>query len=312
MKPLFSRLVAALLLTGAALFSSACMENSTVVRVRKDGSGEIFVRYHFSPQIAGMMGMMGGLAAGGPNAAGGTPAPKMPTADSLLKPTQESLEKSASGYGEGVTFVRQEPGKNTAGWDGYLAVYQFADINRLKFDPSNPPGPLGEMAKMNPEAVAEANKNTEGAQMVKFTMADGLLTIDTGFSAKTIGKIGEGAGGGGGGQLTGPDGAKIDPAQMMQMMAGMFQGMRLAYFIRVDGEIAETNATYVDGTLVTMSDVQLGKMMADPKFIELVKEGEKFQNQQPTDADFEAMKLKIMAIDGAKFETQEKVTIRIK
>jgi hypothetical protein len=310
MKPHFFRLFAAALLMGAAFCTTSCMENSTVVRVRKDGSGEIFVRYHFSPQMAGMMGMMSGLAAGDPSAA--KAAPKMPSADSLLKPTQESLEKSASGYGEGVTFVRQEPGKNTAGWDGYLAVYQFADINKLKFDPSNPPGPLGELTKMNPEAAAEAKKNTEGADLVKFSMADGLLTIDTGFSSDTIGKLGEGAGGAGGGPLAGPDGAKIDPAQMMQMAAGMFQGMRLAYFIRVDGEIAETNASYVDGTLITMSDVQLGKMMTDPKFLELVKEGEKFQNQKPTDADLEALKQKIKAIDGAKFETQEKVTIRIK
>jgi hypothetical protein len=312
-----SRLLGTALLAGMALLTTSCMENSTVLRVRKDGSGEIFARYHFSPQMTGMLGMMGGLAAGAsnPDGSGTAAVPKMPTADSLLKPTQESLVQGAAAYGEGVRFARHEPGKNAAGWDGYLVVYQFDDINKLAFDPNNPPGPLNDLAKMNPEAAAELEKQTEGKKSgVKFTMADGLLTIDTGMSTDAISQISEGAGslGGGAGPLSGPDGAKIDPAAMMQMASGMFQGMRVAYFIRVDGEIAETNATHVEGTLITMTDMQPGKMMADPKFSEIMTEAQKFEAAKPTEEQIEAMMKKVSTLDGVVMETQERVTIRIK
>lgn len=316
------RSLAVAALAGFSLLATSCMENSTVVRVRKDGSGEIFARYHFSPQVAGMLGMMSGLAAGAGTPDGsGTDAPKLPTADSLLKPSQASLEEGASAYGKGVRFARHEPGKNAAGWDGYLVVYQFDDINQLAFDPNNPPGPLNDLAKMNPDAAAEVEKQTAGAEKVgvKFTMADGLLTIDTGMSADAIAQLGESAGGlgggaglPGGGQITGPNGAQIDPAAAMQMAAGMFQGMRIAYFIRVDGEIAETNAKHVDGTLITMTDMEPGKMMSDPKFAEIMAEGEKFQTEKPTDAQVAAMMQKVETLNGVKMETQEKVTIRFK
>lgn len=322
------RPAAPLVLAACALLTTSCMENSTVIRVRRDGSGEIFARYHFSPQMTGMLGMMAGLAAGAGNPAPtgdqapGKPAaaPQIPTADSLLKPSQESLVQGAAAYGKGVRFVRQEPGKNAAGWDGYLVVYQFDDISQLAFDPNNPPGPLGDLAKMSPEATAEIEKQTAGKQGgATFAMADGLLTVHTGMSPDAISQIGEGAGGlgggaglPGGGQITGPNGAAIDPAAAMQMAAGMFQGMRIAYFIRVDGEIAETNAKHVDGTLITMTDMQPGKMMADPKFAALMAEGEKLQSQQPTPEQVDTLMKQVEALDGVTLETQETVTVRFK
>ncbi|MCB1092109.1 MAG: hypothetical protein KDL87_11290 [Verrucomicrobiae bacterium] len=315
---LIRRSVLPLILAGVALLMPSCIENSTVIRVRKDGGGEIFARYHFSPQMTGMLGMMNGLAASGLQVEGAESAkpPQMPTADSLLKPSQESLEQGASAYGEGVKFVRQEPGKNAAGWDGYLAVYQFDDINKLSFDPNNPPGPLNDLAKMNPEAAAELKKQTDGKDPgVKFTMADGTLTIDTGMNTESIKKISEGAGGGlGGGDspLSGPNGAQIDPAAAMQMAAGMFQGMRLAYFIRIDGEIAETNATHVEDTLITMTDMQPAKMMTDPKFAEIIKQGEQFQTTEPTEAQVQEMMEKVEALDGVTIEAQKQIFVRFK
>ncbi|MCB1234766.1 MAG: hypothetical protein KDM91_06825, partial [Verrucomicrobiae bacterium] len=174
-----------------------------------------------------------------------------------------------------------------------------------------------DLAKSNPAAAAaiEAQKE-EGKEIespVKFTMADGVLTIDTGVSPDTISEIGEAGGGlAGGGPLGGPNGAQIDPAAAMQMAAGMFQGMRIAYFIRIDGEIAETNATYVDDTLITMSDMEPGKMMTDPNFGQIVKEAQALQGQQPDQAQIEAMMEKVKKIEGVKMETQEQVTVRFK
>lgn len=319
-KPLFRNLaLATLAVVGLCL--SSCIENSTVIRVAKDGSGEIFARYYFSPQVSGMLGMMNGFAAELSGAEGAGSAAPTPSPQELLKPNQEALEADASAYGSGVSYSRHEYGKNANGWEGYLVVYKFDDINQLSFDPSEPPGPFDDLAKSNPAAAAAIEEQTEGKEVespVKFTMADGVLTIDTGISPDTLSEISEAGGGLGGGAaggaLEGPNGAQIDPAMAMQMAAGMFQGMRIAYFLRIDGEIAETNATYVEDTLITMSDMQPAKMMTDPAFNEIVKEAQAMQaaGQEPDEATTKAMMEKVKGIDGMKIETQEQVTVRFK
>ncbi len=320
-----SRNLALATLAVAGLLLTSCIENSTVIRVAKDGSGEIFARYYFSPQVSGMLGMMNGFAAqlSGTEGAAGSTAPA-PSPEELLKPDQAALEADAAAYGKGVSYERHEYGKNANGWEGYLVVYRFEDINQLSFNPTEPPGPFDDLAKSNPAAAAAIEEQTAGKEVespVKFTMADGVLTIDTGVSPDTLNEIGEaggslGGGGGlpGGGAIEGPNGAQIDPAMAMQMAAGMFQGMRIAYFLRIDGEIAETNATYVDDTLITMSDMQPGKMMTDPAFTELVKEAQAVQanGQQPDEAQVKAMMEKVKGIEGLKIETQEQVTVRFK
>ncbi len=317
------RSLAALALCALALGLTSCIENSTVVRVKKDGSGEIFARYYFSPQMTGMLGMINGFAAGLPGAEGGAPPAAAPSADDLLKPTREALEEDAARYGTGVRYESHEIGKNANQWDGYLVVYRFDDINQLKFDPTKPPGPFDDLAKMNPQAAdaieAQENSGETIESPVKFTMADGVLTIDTGVSPDTLNQLGEaggGLGGGaslpGGGAITGPGGGEIDPAAAMQMAAGMFQGMRIAYFIRIDGEIAETNAQHVDGSLITMSDMEPARMLTDPRMMELTREAEALQGQEVDQAKTDAMMAKVKEIDGIKLETQPQVTVRIK
>lgn len=297
----------------AGLFLNSCIENSTVIRVKKDGSGEIFARYYFSPQVSGMLGMMNGFAAGLPGAEG-APATPPPSADDLMKPTRESLEADADNYGAGVSYQRHELGKNASNWEGYLVVYSFSDINQLKFNPTEPPGPFDDLAKSNPAAAAaieaQAAEGAAAESPVKFAMADGVLTIDTGVSPDTLNQLSEVGDLGGGGLPGAPEGAQIDTAAAMQMAAGMFQGMRMAYFIRIDGGIAETNATHVEDTLITMSDIQPAMMMTDPNFMALVKEAEGLQGQQPDQAEVEAMMEKVKTVQGLKIETQPQVTVR--
>ncbi|MCB1065480.1 MAG: hypothetical protein KDN20_21505 [Verrucomicrobiae bacterium] len=316
-----TRSLTAIALCAIAFSFSSCIENSTVVRVKKDGSGEIFSRYYFSPQMTGMLGMLNGLSAGLPGAEGAAPSPA-PSVDDLLKPTRESLEADATSYGKGVRYQSHEIGKNANQWDGYLVVYQFDNINDLKIDPTKPPGPFDDLAKMNPQAAAAIEAQAaEGAEIespVKFTMADGVLTIDTGVSPETLNEISEAGGslGGsglpGGGAISAPGGGEIDPAAAMQMAAGMFQGMRIAYFIRIEGEIAETNAQHVDGSLITMSDIQPAIMMADPALMAFTKEAEALQGQEIDQAKADAMMEKVKTIEGIKLETQPQITVRFK
>lgn len=323
----FHRFFATTCLIILGLSLNACLENSTVVRVRKDGSGEIFARYYFSPQMTGMMSMMSGLAATGldegdsPAGTGATPA--TPSPETLLSPSREDLEKDAAGYGKGVRYERHETGKNGNGWDGYLVVYQFDDISQLRLDPSRPPGPLDDIARSNPAAAQALEDNAEAVEEMesplKFAMNEGVLAIETGFSPESLSDLGGGGLGGGGslpggGAISGPDGQAIDPAAAMQMAAGMFEGMRIALFIRIDGEIAETNAKFVDETLITLSDLQPAKMAADPKFMEVINgaQGLASSGQEPTTDQAATLVEQVMSIEGMKIETQDSIQIRFK
>ncbi|NNE91310.1 MAG: hypothetical protein HKN23_06655 [Verrucomicrobiales bacterium] len=279
-----------------ALFLSSCIQHSTVVRVRKDGSGEIFARYYFSPTL---MGMMGGLAAGlgDPNAA---PA-EVPDPS---KPNLEDLKSEAAAYGEGVRYVRHETGKNKDQWDGYTVVYEFDDINKVEL---NSDAAMQKFENMGGDAAAEAVAEAEAAQeeagaesgKVSFEMADGVLKIKTNMGSAGMGDFQDQ----GGDQL--PPGTK--PSQMMAGMAGMFQGMRMGYYIRIDGGIAETNATHVaDANLITMSDIDFVKMITDPDFAAFVDEAA----ENPDSVTEESTKAVMEKIEGARVEMQEEVTVK--
>ena len=214
---------------------SSCLQSSTVIRVKPDGSGAIFARYFFSPQ---MTAMLGGLAGGlGDLGEGVTVDGPDVDPNKIFKPTKEDLEKDAASYGEGVRYAKHETAKNSEGWEGWLVVYEFDDINKVKFDPNDPPGPLKELENMDPDAAAEAKENISEDSTMSFSMADGVLTVNTGVSKDSVGKIAES---GGADDMLGPDG-KIPPeaAAQMQMAAGMMQGARMGVFLRADGSIAE-------------------------------------------------------------------------
>jgi len=142
-----------------------------------------------------------------------------------------------------------------------------------------------------------------------FSMADGVLTINTGVSEDSIGKIAES---GGADDMLGPDG-KIPPeaAAQMAMAAGMMQGARMGVFLRVDGEIAETNAKHVNDTLITLSDVEMAKMMSDPKFIEFMNEA-LTTGDDVDEATVKKMAESLDAINGVTMETSEEITVKMK
>lgn len=309
LRSLFPARAAATALASAALALSSCMELDTVIHVKEDGSGEIAANSYFSPQVTGMLGMMAGLS-GLPGTEGAAP----PSPDDLLRPSREALEEGAAGYGEGVRYAGHAAGQNGAGWRGYEVGYEFDDVSMLRIDPTNPPGPLGQLARMNPQAAAALESAGETESPVKFALADGVLRVETGVSPDSLSQIGPvgDLSGALGGRVGGPDGGAIPLEAGMQMAAGMLQGLRLAWAIQPVGPVAAIEASHVEDTLVIMSDVEPAKMMSDPDFIALVKEAEALQGQEPAPGQIEAMMERANAIDGLKMETRDQIFIRFR
>ena len=129
------KLYVAISIAAVLLSLTGCIESTTLVRVRKDGSGEVeeslLMRTDVMQMIMGMSEEMGGEAS------------------DLELVSREQLEQQAGQMGEGVTLKSLEK-IATESHSGYRAVFSFRDINALEVN-QNPdenvpdPGSQGEM-----------------------------------------------------------------------------------------------------------------------------------------------------------------------
>lgn len=295
MRPLALILAAVLILLG----NTSCLRNSTVVKVKKDGSGSIVSRYHFSPQMLAMLeqlealgGAFGGIE--GANAAG---SPNLGLLKELAKPEEESLRKDAANFGEGVRYANHEADKDEDGWEGYTVVYDFDDIRKVRIDQSSVPGKAKEFVK----SAGEEIKPGEGGG-ITFALEGDVLTVSTNFGEKGLEGVIDQK------QLDQAKQAGIAPSEMMKMSAGMTQGMRVGFFLRAEGGIAETDASHVEGDLITISDADVSKMMADPDFAAFVDKAA----ADPKSITKESAKELVGKIEAMTVETKETFTVKLK
>lgn len=257
-------------LVGLALTS--CFEHHAVLKLNKDGSGTITEETVLSGQMVAMMDQMaamGGETTGGPK--------------DMADP--EKAKATAAKMGEGVTVEKVEE-INEEGRKGARIVYAFEDVNKLKYTPGGGLSDAGSsMAPGGAETVAKEDP-------MQLDYKDGVLTLRNPAPEKKEGEDAEK-----------PAAPEIDPSQL-EMAKQMFEGMRISMKIELPGGIDETNATHVDGTTVTLMDMDMGQLMKDgDKFMEFIKE------QPETPAEMEAL---VQGVEGVKVETKDPVTIKLK
>jgi L-alanine-DL-glutamate epimerase-like enolase superfamily enzyme len=89
--------------------------------------------------------------------------------------------------------------------------------------------------------------------------------------------------------------------EMMEMLRELYQDMHIGIAVEVDGRITETNASYVDGSTVTLMDIDFAKILEDEeKFRELL-------NANPETV--EEMKELVKDNPGIKVEIEESIRI---
>jgi hypothetical protein len=258
----FGRFAFGLLL---AFASTACLRSTTTIDLKPDGSGTIVQETAVSAQA---LGMLQGLAAGGQ--AGGEKPPDFFT--------EEQARKAADTMN--VTFVSGEPIK-TAELQGYRARYSFDDISKVT-------------VKMD----QGANNIAPGADTKKppfaFTFTRGATSSQLNIQmpeSTTPGMSGlqfPGAGGT-------TDAEKAQAAQALTMMKMMMRGLYVDVALNVNGRILKSNAPFVDGSRVTLMQIDFDKLLADDAALM------KLQG---------AKDLKSLAeVPGLKVVTEPKVTI---
>jgi hypothetical protein len=94
------------------------------------------------------------------------------------------------------------------------------------------------------------------------------------------------------GPAGGPD--MTDPA-VLNMMKAMFDGFKVAIDVEVLGSIVKTNAEYVEGSRVTLLDMDMGALFADQEKLKAlqgkVKPGASLSEVKPYLKDVKGIKI---------------------
>jgi hypothetical protein len=209
-----------------ALASTGCLRSTTSIELNTDGSGTILQETAVSAQA---MGMLQGLS--GANAAGEKPPQLF---------GEEQARKTAATMG--VTFVSGEPIK-TGDLEGYRARFAFDDIAKVtvKLDQGANDLAPGTNAKKPPFGFTFTRGNS--ASVLAIEMPDQSPT----------GRL----------PLPAADGDKAQAAQALAMMKMMMKGLYVDVTMNVNGRIIKTNAPYVDGSRVTLMQIDFDKLLAD-------------------------------------------------
>jgi len=223
------RFIRVLIALVTSVVLSGCIDSSTLIKLKPDGSGTIEQTTLLN--LGAMKAMMPGQ-------------PNKPTGPIL---TDEELKRAAERMGKGVRLVSSEPIKN-GNFEGVKAIFSFDDINQVQVnqDPasSGPPG-----------AATTSRENDP----VKFTLArngaSSLLTIA--FQDKP-GSLSPPSSGG-----TQPGMPDLTNPMIMNMIKSMFEGFKINISLEPVGTIVKTNAEYVTGSRITLLELDLAALLAD-------------------------------------------------
>jgi len=267
------------------LFLSSCFDSTTKITVRPDGSGTIeetvIVRRVAIEQIRNMVGEMARGLGGNQESI---------ETHGLNLFDESKLRADATKLGDGVEYQSGQRIVNEHG-EGYRAVYTFADISRLRINqnpsekipgagtvklPTQPkefvtfeftrgsPNRLvvylprqGQPDSIEAEKAQSADSSQGGVKVVDDNSVDVTFdsksedSVDISFGNKP---------------KPTPDrlSRELDP-QVMAMVQGLFENMRMRLVLQFQGTITETNATHLEGSRVTLFEMDFGALLENPE-----------------------------------------------
>lgn len=226
------RVVRMLAVLFATTTLTACLNSTTVVKVKPDGSGT--VEQTTLVNTAALKGMM--------------PGAEKQTGGPVIN--REDLERTAARMGKGVRLLSAEKATGDPGFEGTRAIFEFDDINQIQIsqDPAMSGGTGG---RPSSEPTAD--------DPVKFTFTRGAtsstLTINYIDRAPAGSVQPNPAGKGDMPDLTNP--------MVMGMLKTMFQGFKINIGLEVVGNIIKTNAEYVSGPRITLLEMDVAEILSD-------------------------------------------------
>jgi hypothetical protein len=294
------RILTAALLAIPVLLAG-CIQQRTIVVVNPDGSGNIVLSQMFSKEAVQMMGgMMSGLQSafsGGDTNAAEKKEEKDPFYD------EEEFKKLAPKFGEGVEYLKATKMEKD-GAKGAVVAYKFADVTKLKIDPSGSMkeagGSMGKSEDEKPKAEApqiirfgfEKGATSKLSVLLPDEMKKALEERKGAAAAKPAAKADEKE-------------ASPDKQMAAQMAAQMFKGMRMTVQVEVKGQVVKTTASHPDAEKPTRFTIM------DFNFDEILKNSANLLAEGP---GADTMKNLVMAgeMPGLVVETNTAVTVEFK
>jgi hypothetical protein len=282
------------------LILTACLQVETVVKVRPDGSGTVEETFMMKKELLRQMeqmmeAMAEGMAEMMTEEEKGGESKKAPEPQAKAKTfgffNEAKLRENAGQMGEGVTFLSGSKIVNDD-FEGYKAVYSFEDINKIKIN-QNP----GEKIPAVPQGNGSDSQTSKKENIIftfrKGTPAELIIRLPR-STANAKSKTAEDAG---------PAQNTEKPSEEAATQAKeLFQGLRIALSVAVDGTIVETNATYREGSKITLLAVDFGKLIGMPELFKKFTES----NLNSLEESKELMK----QIPGMQIDYQEEIRIQ--
>jgi hypothetical protein len=271
-----------LLVLPFTLCLTGCLSSYTLVKVNPNGTGTLEQTTMINPMMLGMMaGMAQGL--GGENATKSKP----PTVADMFK--EEELRAAATKMGTGVRYVSSQPAK-AEGREGVTAIYAFDDVTKLTVNQNaSSPSVGGASIKASSESpiIFKLDSGLTGAKVLSITMPEGKPGDQKPAKAQD------------------PAEKKDMPPEALAMMKSMFQGAKIGIDVEVAGHLIKSNSPYVNGSRITLMEVDLGALMEDPATLQ------KLQGLGPG-AGFEQARQALGDVKGIKLPAERTTTIEFR
>lgn len=200
---------------------------------------------------------------------------------------EDELINKAQNFGQGVKYLSGEK-VSTKDYEGYKVIYSFEDINKVIINPS----PDNKLPFNDQLAEEKSNDN------LKFNFKKGdPATLVINFPKPEMDEKSE--------SETGEDVEAEDSLSNnanLDKMVEMFEGMNMTLSIDFSKSIEETDATFVDGSEVTLMQIDFSELLKDKDILN------NLQKRKPE--TMEEVNEIIGDIPGIKIETKERVTIK--
>ncbi len=282
------------------LLTVGCIETHLLVTVRPDGSGTIQETLKMNSEVLlplmQMAQAMNETQEGEAGAVSDPPPPPPPPMDLF---SEKDIRDRAAAHGKDVWYVSHEL-VDDGTKRGYNAEYAFKDISKLNLN-SNPASSLPEF----PGETTEGGDDAEDFVLFSFTRGRPakLIIRPPAMDKADKAEVEEPAAPEAETQ-TADSSISIDETAAGEQMKRIFQEMRVSIRVKVDGDIVSSNATYRDGDVITILDIDFSSLMENE---ETMKQLEAMEDMDPAQ-----MKDIIARIPGLKFDTAKEIEVLFK
>jgi len=252
-----------------------CLQVETTINVKKDGSGTINEKVLMSKTFVNMIKE---FAQAFQDSA---------STEEFAFFKDDEIIADAKDYGDDVKYVSHSAINNDQ-WEGFQAVYSFDDITKIKIQPD----PDSKVGMSGEETETTTDKEYYFFKFKKGDIPELIIDRpDIDFASDSKEDVES-------------DTSEQSDEEMGEEFLKMMEGMKINIALQVDGKIASTNASYVDGSKITLMQMDFGEMMKNK---ESFKE---FQSKEPK--NIEELKEFLEKFPGMKIEVEKPISVKFK